>query len=127
MKPSVSNDYAALARNLFKAIDSKDVDKFSSFLDDEVIFIFANADPVVGKADVEMMVDGFFHMISGISHNLFEVIVQANQLICIGEVTYTRLNRTILTVPFAVVMAVAENRIKRYQIFVDNSALNQPE
>jgi ketosteroid isomerase-like protein len=108
---------------LFEAIDAKNVQKFASFLTDDVSFRFGNAPAVVGRTEVAKAVAGFFASIQGLRHRLTEVWREPNTMICEGQVTYTRLDGRVLEVPFLNVLRTRGQLVADYRIYIDVSAL----
>lgn len=111
--------------DLFQAIDNRNSDLFLSYLADEVFFCFGNAEPVHGKNNVGNVIKGFFESISGIQHDITESWSLENKTVCHGFVTYTRQDGSSLTVPFATIFYMQDNKIREYLIFVDISRLYQ--
>jgi ketosteroid isomerase-like protein len=104
-------------------VDQMDTDGFLEFLDDSVNFRFGNAEPVVGKQSLKLVLDGFFSALGGIAHQVEQVWQVEDDIVCHGRVTYTRHDASELTVPFANVFQLDSGRIRDYLIFVDNSRL----
>ncbi|MEJ2721656.1 MAG: nuclear transport factor 2 family protein [bacterium] len=111
---------------LFHSIDNRRLDDFLSFLSDDVVFRFGNADPARGKDAVATAVGGFFDSIKGLRHDVIQTMVQGDAVVCHGVVTYTRHDETTLTVPFANVFNLAGERVREYYIFIDVSELYNP-
>jgi len=110
-------------QQLFESIDQKDADTFASFLADDAVFKFGNADLVNGKAAIHDAVAAFFLSIQAINHNIVDTWSHTDAVICHGTVTYTRHNSSQLTVPFANIFKINDNLIKEYLIYVDTSEL----
>jgi hypothetical protein len=108
---------------LFQALDTFNTETFASFLTDEAVFVFGNADPVRGKQTIHDVVAGFFTTIQAIRHDLLETWTLPETVICRGVVTYTRQGGTQLSVPFANVFKLRNGLIQDYLIYVDNSQL----
>jgi ketosteroid isomerase-like protein len=108
---------------LFRAIDTSDAGSFAQFLAGDAVFTFGNQEPVRGRENVRNMVAGFFASIDGTRHDVAETWVQSESVIIRGAVTYTRKDRSTLTVPFANVLRMEGDLIKDYQIYVDTSRL----
>ena len=108
---------------LFQSIDDRDSDAFMTFLSDDVLFRFGNAEPVNGKVAAAHAVRGFFESINAIQHHLLETWAQQDAVICHGIVTYTRKDSSTLNVPFANIFKLEGNLIREYLIFVDISGL----
>lgn len=66
---------------------------------------------------------GFFPVIGGIHHDLVEAWEFGDSAICRGEVSYTRRDGSVLSVPFANIVKRRDGRILEYLIYLDNSAL----
>jgi len=108
---------------LFHALDVFDADTFASFLTDDAIFVFGNAEPVRGKQAIREVVAGFFTSIKAIRHDLLETWTLPQVAICQGTVTYTRHSGSRLRVPFANIFKLRNGLIQEYLIYVDNSQL----
>jgi ketosteroid isomerase-like protein len=109
--------------DLFECIDSKDTQAFARKLAVDVEFRFGNAPVVEGRKAVAEAVEAFFKSIRSLHHEILQIWTQADSVICHGLVTYTRHDGTRLTVPFANVFTLSGNKVSRYLIFVDVSAL----
>lgn len=111
---------------LFDSIDNCKLGDFLSFLSDDVVFRFGNADPARGKESVAAVVGGFFDSIKGLRHDVIGTVAQDGAIACHGVVTYTRHDETTLTVPFANVFKFADDLVREYYIFIDVSELYNP-
>ena len=109
--------------NLFQALDTFDSDTFASFLTDDAVFVFANAEAVRGKAAIRDTVARFFTSIQAIQHDLIDTWTLPETVICRGTVTYTRQTGSQLRVPFANIFKMQKALIQDYLIYVDNSQL----
>lgn len=116
-------DRQSFVKSVLNSVDAMDADKFVSFLTDDATFKFANAEAVVGKNNVKQAVAGFFGSISGFSHKILESFDQNGTIVIRGEVTYTRQDKSELTVPFANFFKMNGEKIKDYLIYVDASKL----
>ena len=76
---------------------------FLEYLADDVKFSFGNAPAVTGKDSVGKLLKEFLASIEGISHRILETWVHPETVICQGEVTYTRIDNSQLTIPFATI------------------------
>lgn len=110
-------------QRLFQAIDTSDTRSFTEFLADDAVFTFGNQEPLAGKDNIRIAVAGFFASIEGTRHEITDTWVQGNSAIVRGRVTYTRKDRSTLTVPFANIFVMENSLIKDYQIYIDNSKL----
>jgi uncharacterized protein (TIGR02246 family) len=110
-------------RRLFQAIDRKDAERFADFVAGDATFTFGNQEPVRGREAIRSAVAGFFASIEGTSHTITGTWVHPDSVIIRGTVTYTRRDRSTLTVPFANIFGMEGDLIKDYQIYVDTSKL----
>lgn len=110
-------------QKLFQNIDTLDIDKFNSYLSDDVTFQLGNIDPVKGKSAVGEMVGGFFGSVGGMRHEIYEIWEHPGTVICQGNVTYIRKDSSELSVPFANILRLEKDLVMDYQIYVDISAL----
>ena len=106
-----------------KTIDSKDADKFASFLTENGIFRFGNADAVQGRKAVSDYVAYFFTMIKKSEHKIINFWEQNDAVIWQGEVTYTRLDDKKVTVNFTNIFYMEDDLIDQYLIYIDNTPL----
>jgi hypothetical protein len=107
----------------FKGIDAQDSAGFARLFDEQGEFRFGNAPSVVGPAQIEKAVAGFFSSIGGLSHRLIQVWEGRESWVVEGEVTYTRKDGSRLTVPFCDIFRMRGNRVKAWLIFMDVSEL----
>jgi ketosteroid isomerase-like protein len=114
-------------RQLFECVDAKDVDGFLEFLADDVKFRFGNAPAVTGKDSVQKSIESFFASIEGLSHRILETWVHPETVICNGEVTYTRIDSSQVTIPFANILRMEGECIKDYLIYIDITSLYSKE
>jgi len=109
--------------NLFSRVDKMDAAKFSAFLTPNASFRFANAPAVIGRENIRDAVSSFFTQIKGLRHRILEVWECDNVVICEGEVTYTRHNGSVLTLPFVDILRMEAELIADYRIYMDISVL----
>ncbi|OMH33875.1 nuclear transport factor 2 family protein [Motiliproteus sp. MSK22-1] len=108
---------------LYRIVDDKNANALSGFLADNVRFVFANADPITGKEAVIAANEGFFASISSMSHTIENVWAAGEDLICDGQVQYTRLDNSHHSATFATILKVKDDRITDYRIYADVSGL----
>jgi hypothetical protein len=114
-----------LIQRMFRDIDTRNAAAFVSYLSDDARFRFGNAEAVCGKNSVADMVGSFFQSIKALQHEVLEQWEQDNVVICHGRVTYTRMDSSSLTVPYAVILKFKAEMISEYYIFSDLSELYQ--
>ena len=109
--------------DLFAAIDKFDTKVFASYLDDKARFKFANIPVIPGQPTIFEFVAGFFQSIKAIRHKNLEIYELEGIRFVMGNVTYTRLDGSKLSVDFSNTFRLNGNKIKDYLIFIDNSDL----
>lgn len=108
---------------LFATIDSQDAEAFTSFLTPDATFVFGNAPGVQGTDAIVSMVSDFFASIKGLRHTLTRVVSQQDLIMCCGTVTYTRHDDQKVTLPFADVFELDNDKVSSYQIYMDTGPL----
>ena len=109
--------------DFYAAIDRFDTESFASYLDDRARFKFANIPVITGKNHIFEFVAGFFQSIKAIRHKNLEIYELEGIRFVMGNVTYTRLDGSTLSVDFSHTFRLIGNKIKEYLIFIDNSEL----
>ena len=113
-------------RPLFGTIDAADAAGFCAYLTEDALFRFGNAPPVQGRPAIEQAVSQFFASIRRSRHQLVRVWPAAHAVAVDGFVTYTRLDGTEITLPFADTMVLRGDRIAEYYIYLDIAPLYAP-
>lgn len=108
---------------MFRAIDARDVEAFTSFLAPECRFRFGNLPEVAGLDGIRQFVSGFFASIAALEHEIAERWEVPGGWVVHGVVSYTRQDGSVLTVPFAILLKTATAGITEYLIFADTSEL----
>jgi ketosteroid isomerase-like protein len=109
--------------SVFAVIDAADAAAFVDLLTPDAQFRFGNAPAVVGREAIHAAVAGFFAAIASSRHRFIGHWNGTAGAACEGEVTYTRHDGSILSVPFANVFELRGQKISEYRIYIDNSAL----
>ncbi len=108
---------------LFGAIDANDAAAFVGYLTDDAVFRFGSAPPVRGRAAIQAAVGGFFGTIASCSHKVQNTFGTGSTLVCEGEVSYTRIDGSSITLPFTDVLEYDGDLISHYKIYMDISPL----
>ncbi len=112
-----------LIPHMYNIIDNKDSKGLVNLMTDDANFIFANIPAAKGKSEIISFLDNFFESIKSLKHEKLEYWQNDDKVTARGQVTYTRLNETELSVPFAVILKMQNGRIRDYQIYADTSEL----
>jgi hypothetical protein len=78
---------------------------------------------VVGRESIGAAVAGFFDAVAALAHTRGKHWSLPDTEIVTGEVCYTRLDSSTLTVPFCNLLTMRGDLIEDYRVFVDNSQL----
>lgn len=109
-------------RGLFVAADERDVERTVAFLDPEIEFRFANAEPVHGIDEVRAGITEFNASIAAIHHRIESLWVVDNGgvVITVLDVHYTRLDGTQLNLPCCNVFGLGPDmKVRTYRIFMN--------
>lgn len=110
-------------KEVFKAVDNSDTQKFLSFLTEDAVFRFANMPAVEGTKNIGDFLQQFFESIDHTEHSDLQEWNSGNTWFTTGMVEYTRHDGSTLKVPFCNQFNLEGEKIKDYLIFVDNSEL----
>ncbi len=104
---------------IFADIDALDVEGFVSHLTPDAVFVFGNAEPVVGHDDIAGAVRGFFASIDGVTHHLREVYEIGDTVVVKADVEYVRKDGRHVTVPNADILELEGDLVRSWQIYID--------
>ena len=106
--------------DLLADVDRMDAKAFASYLSEDCVLRFANADEVVGRDTIEGAIAGFFDTIKGIGHHIVGQWDVDDTTIVQFEATYTRMDDRQVTVPAVTVYRRGrDDLIDDYRIYVD--------
>src|ERR1700679_3175908 len=104
-------------------VDAGDAKDFTELLTPDAQFRFGNAPMITGREAIHAAVAAFFAAIASSRHRLLGTWSGAGTAVCEGEVTYTRHDGSVVSVPFANVFELRDGGISAYRIYIDNSSL----
>ena len=105
--------------DVFADVDRMDAKAFASYLAEDCVLRFANADEVVGREAIEAAIAGFFTTIKGLNHRIVEQWEVEDTTIVQNEATYTRMDDHQATVPAVTIYRRNGDLIDDYRIYVD--------
>jgi ketosteroid isomerase-like protein len=105
--------------DLLADVDRMDATAFASYLAEDCVLRFANADEVVGRDAIEEAIAGFFSTIKGLSHHIVGQWDVDDTTIVQFESTYTRMDDRRVTVPAVTIYRRGRDLIDEYRIYVD--------
>jgi len=104
---------------LFASIDAMDTERFVAFIAEDGTFRYGSSPPVTGRDGIRAAVEGFFGSIGGLKHDVQRTVSAGDVVVCEGEVSYTRLDGSKITLPFANVFDVEAGMISGYRVYID--------
>ena len=110
-------------QQLFATIDERRTEAFVGFLCDDAVFRYGSNAEVPGRAAIAAVVDQVFTTFRASSHHLQRCWEVGDCRIGQGIVTYMRLDRTQVALPFCNVLTMHDNLVARYEIFIDPTPL----
>jgi ketosteroid isomerase-like protein len=121
----------AWARALYDGVvDRRDAAGFAAAFTDDAWLRFANNEPLVGRANIEAAIAGFFTAMQSLRHAPERTTVAGNLLFLEATVTYLRHDGKEVSVPAMTVYEMAEMgdtpRVRRCNIYVDLAPLFSP-
>lgn len=120
---SATNPTGSWWTELLTRIDAKDASGFLEFLTDNAEFRFGSAPTVSERSAIGAQVAQFFDLIAKSRHALIRTWEDEEVRACQGEVTYTRLDGTVVTLPFVNILEMDGDKIRRYLIYADLAPL----
>ncbi|MGH3943679.1 MAG: nuclear transport factor 2 family protein [Pseudonocardiaceae bacterium] len=112
--------------DLLDEVDSNNAIGFASHFTEDGVFTWGNFQPRVGRPEIAEFTQGFFAAIHCVRHRLDTYWLVADQCaMTTGEVTFTPLSGTEVTVPFATVSHFTADGLKMtsYRVYLDPSPL----
>jgi ketosteroid isomerase-like protein len=114
----------SFSTDLFADVDRKDAALFATYLAEDAVFRFANADEVVGKDNIETTLGAFYDSIKALSHDRQGLYEVDDTTIVWSDVTYTRFDDSQVTVPVVTIIRRNDDGlIVDYRIFMDAAPL----
>lgn len=104
---------------LFASIDAMDPESFVEFLAEDCVFRFGSSPPVTGRDGIRASVIDFFSMFAALRHDLHRIVANDQGIACEGQVTYTRHDGGVISLPFCNVFEVSDGLISLYRIYID--------
>jgi ketosteroid isomerase-like protein len=108
---------------VFAVVDAGDADGFVGLLAPDAEFRFGNVPVIVGHPAIRAAAAAFFAAIASSRHRLLGTWNGPAGTVCEGEVTYTRHDGSVISLPFANVLELQGEKISAYRIYIDNSSL----
>jgi ketosteroid isomerase-like protein len=112
--------------DLFRAIDSKDVDGLLAHMAPEVTQRFGNQAPLRGHEEIRAANEAFFGAIDSLSHEITGLWEWDGTIVVRIDATYVRADRLAVTVPAVSILTESNGLIVDYEVFVDMTPVFAP-
>ncbi len=117
------SDSTGWARRVYERVDAMDAEGFANFFTEDGRFKFGNAEPAVGRPAIREAVETFFGTIAGLRHDIVEVWEVGDATIIEANVTYTRRDGRLVTVPAVTIYRRTGGLARTGQVYIDLSPL----
>jgi hypothetical protein len=107
------------ATELFADVDRMDATVFASHLAQDASLRFGNGEELTGREAIEAYIAGFFATIDNLSHEIVSQWELDDTTILRLEVTYTRQDGRIVTIPVVTIYRRGPELIDDYRVFID--------
>lgn len=107
-------------RDVFRRVDSFEPPAFAELFSPDGRLVFANGDPMIGPAQVEAGVSGFFSTIKGLSHRIVNEWHEGGGSVVELETTYDRLDGKQVAIPVvSIIHRRDDGLVDDYRVFFD--------
>jgi hypothetical protein len=112
------------------AVDKKDAAGFAAVFEKNATLCFGNNEPLVGRSQIESAIAQFFQAMVSLRHEFIAISRDENTLFLEADVTYTRHDGKVVTVPAMTVFVLAKISgdvvAKACRLYVDLAPLFAP-
>jgi ketosteroid isomerase-like protein len=126
MSEQTTSQRRQMVLDLFRAIDSKDVDGLLAHMAPDATQRFANQAPLQGHEAIREANSAFFGTIDRLHHEVTELWEWDGTVFVRIDATYTRLDGVAVTVPAVTILRVFDDLIADYEVFVDMTPVFAP-
>lgn len=101
--------------------NSNSVNEFASIFTEDAVYQFGNAEPIIGRSRIRDSSVLFRQKVKTVSHQIQSIWEQGNKVICQMDVTYTRYDGKVFTLPCADIIHMEGDQIRQLHIYMDIS------
>ena len=109
--------------DLIASIDNMDADAFVSYLTDDAVFRWGATPPAEGRDTIHQTVTGVFGMFKALSHTIDGTWVHPDAIFVQGKAAYTRLDDSVVELPFLNCFKMQGDKIREYLVYLDPTPL----
>jgi ketosteroid isomerase-like protein len=129
-KPNMSEQTTSQRRqmvlDLFRMIDSKNIDGLLAYMAPEATQRFAHQEPLRGHAEIRAGNAAFFNAIESATHEITGLWEWDGTVVVRINVTYVRLDGLTVTIPAVTIFRESDGLIVEYEVFVDTAPIFAP-
>ena len=100
---------------------SKSPDEFASYFTEDAFYRFSNTPPLIGRQKIRDSSVYFRQKVKAVSHEIKSMWEMGDTVICEMDVTYTRNDGTVLTIPCTDIIRMEGELFRELQIYMDIS------
>jgi ketosteroid isomerase-like protein len=116
-----------VVRELLAAVDGGDLAAVAAIVTNDVHLRFGNVEPTDGKADFIKTTQAVFGSIAGIRHDILDIWeVEAETVVAVMDVHYTRLDGGELTLPCCNTFRLRDGLVHDYRVYMDITPVLAP-
>jgi len=110
-----------LVRRLLSAVDTSDPDEYVSFFTDDAEYKIGNTEPVIGKQGILNLSSTVMQTVKSVSHDIQNIWELGDTVICHVTVIYNSKDGKIFKIPSISIIRFTNDKIQKYQAFIDAS------
>ncbi len=108
-------------KHLIKLFEAMKVDEFLSLLTEDAEYRFGNYPAVTGPEGIREFAKPVMQMFKTVTHDIKDMWEFGDKVICEMDVTYTRQDGKVSTVPCLDIIQLENGKVKQLQAFIDAS------
>jgi ketosteroid isomerase-like protein len=112
--------------DLFRAIDSGDIDGLLAYMAPEATQRIANQEPRRGHEEIRAAHEAFYSAVDGLTHEITGLWEWDGTVVIRINATYARLDGLEVTVPAVTMFRESNGLIVEYEVFVDMAPVFAP-
>lgn len=119
--PSATSSNVELVKKAFAAVEANDIDSYVSMFTDDAIYTIANYPSVTGPEGIREFAKPIMQMFKEVTHDLKDMWEFGDTVVCEMDITYTRNDGKVTTMPGLDVIQFENGKVKKLQAYIDAS------
>ncbi len=124
MSNNDSAEKASIVRRFLT--ETRSVDEFASYFTDDAFYQVGNSEPLLGRDRIRESAIRFRQAIKSIVHDIKQIWELGNTVFVEIEITYTRNDDKVVTIPCLDVVELEGDKFKSIRIYMDISPVFSP-